>query len=76
MQAAAVCLPARARHGECCRSALAHVTARTLEAEPARSQVELAPIQRLLPDEMLLHVFEKLPIAALGAAQVRRGPLV
>lgn len=32
-------------------------------------QVELAPIQRLLPEEVLLLVLGKLPIAALGAAQ-------
>jgi hypothetical protein len=32
-------------------------------------QVELALIQKMLPDEMLLLVLSKLPITALGAAQ-------
>ena len=36
---------------------------------PALLQGELSLIEQLLPEELLLHIFERLPITALAAAQ-------
>jgi hypothetical protein len=33
-------------------------------------QGDLSLIEQLLPEEMLLHIFERLPIASLAAAQL------
>ena len=36
---------------------------------PPPPQGNLSPIEQLLPEELLLHIFERLPITALAAAQ-------
>jgi F-box protein 9 len=52
-----------------CPSLLAPPRRTSARPSPLSPQVVLSPIQKLLPDEMLLLIFSKLPIGSLGAAQ-------
>lgn len=58
--------------GRCSPFAAALLSCSRLETRmyrPRTLQGELSLIEKMLPEEMLLHIFERLPITALAAAQ-------